>query len=180
LIDLNALPDRREKGTMMMPTTISIEDADLGTASIRRELIRLVEAFAVVSEVTLRTGHAEALDHLLQTHPTVFLLLARDEQGRAVGYALCQKTISSFEGAPSVNLHDIYLEESLRGQGVGRRMIARVEEMARAMGCRKITLEVDRENTGAQRLYRALGFADGSSDRDGDGCWFWRKMIADD
>ena len=162
------------------PPTISIEDADLTTASIRGELIRLVEAFAVVSKVTLRPGHAEALDHLLQTHPTVFLMLARDDQGRAVGYALCQKTISSFEGAPSVNLHDIYLEESLRGEGVGSRMIARIEAKARAMGCRKITLEVDRENTGAQRLYTALGFADGSSDRAGDGCWFWRKMIRDD
>ena len=165
---------------MTMPTKISIEDADLSNASVRSDLIRLVEAFAVVSKVTLRPGHAEALDHLLQTHPTVFLILARDEEERAVGYALCQKTISSFEGAPSVNLHDIYLGETLRGQGVGRRMIARLEEKARSMGCRKITLEVDRENTGAQRLYQALGFADGSSDRDGDGCWFWRKMIGSD
>ena len=165
---------------MTMPSKISIEEADLATASVRSELIRLVEAFAVVSRVTLRSGHAEALDQLLQTHPTVFLILARNPEGSAVGYALCQKTISSFEGAPSVNLHDIYLDESLRGQGVGRRMISRLEETARSMGCRKITLEVDRENTGAQRLYKALGFADGSSDRDGDGCWFWRKMIDGD
>jgi len=165
---------------MTMPRQISIEDADLENASVRQDLIRLVEAFAVVSRVTLRSGHAEALDHLLQTHPTVFLILARDAEERAVGYALCQKTISSFEGAPSVNLHDIYLDAELRGQGVGRRMISRLEDKARSMGCRKLTLEVDRENTGAQRLYKALGFDDGSSDRDGDGCWFWRKMLEAD
>ena len=165
---------------MTIPAAISIDEADLATPSVRAELIGLVEAFAVVSEVTLRPGHAEALDQLLKSHPTLFVLLAREAGGRAVGYAMCQKTISSFEGAPSVNLHDIYLEESVRGQGVGRTMIATLEKKARSMGCRKITLEVDRENTGAQRLYRELGFADGSSDRDGDGCWFWRKMIGDD
>jgi ribosomal protein S18 acetylase RimI-like enzyme len=164
-----------------MPTqsTISIEEADLATPSVRSELIGLVEAFAVVSKVTLRPGHAEALDELLQTHPTVFVFLAREVGGRALGYAMCQKTISSFEGAPSVNLHDIYLDEAVRGRGVGREMIATLERKARSMGCRKITLEVDRENTGAQRLYKELGFADGSSDRDGDGCWFWRKMIGE-
>ena len=165
---------------MTTPTKISIEEADLATPSVRAELIGLVEAFAVVSKVTLRPGHAEALDQLLKSHPTLFVLLAREAGGRALGYAMCQKTISSFEGAPSVNLHDIYLEESVRGRGVGRAMIATLEKKARSMGCRKITLEVDRENTGAQRLYRELGFADGSSDRDGDGCWFWRKMIGDD
>lgn len=165
---------------MSTPTTITIEEADLETSSVRADLIRLVEAFAVVSKVTLRPGHAKALDELLQTHPTVFLFLARESGGRAVGYALCQKTISSFEGAPSVNLHDIYLDEAVRGQGIGRAMIASLEAKARSMGCRKITLEIDRENTGAQRLYTALGFADGSPDREGDGCWFWRKMIGTD
>ena len=165
---------------MTIPAAISIDEADLATPSVRAELIGLVEAFAVVSKVTLRPGHAEALDQLLKSHPTLFVLLARESGGHALGYAMCQKTISSFEGAPSINLHDIYLEESVRGQGVGRTMIATLEKKARSMGCRKITLEVDRENTGAQRLYRELGFADGSSDRDGDGCWFWRKMIGDD
>ena len=79
---------------MTMRSNISIEDADLSNASVRTDLIRLVEAFAVVSKVALRPGHAQALDQLLQTPPTVFLILARDADGRAVGYALCQKTIS--------------------------------------------------------------------------------------
>ena len=164
----------------MQDPSITIEESPLSDPEVRKDLIALVKAFAVVSKVTLRPGHDEALDELLRTHPNVFVFLARTADGRSVGYALCQKTISSFEGAPSVNLHDIYLDEVVRGRGVGREMIAMLERKARAMGCRKLTLEVDRENTGAQRLYRELGFSDGTSDRDGDGCWFWRKMLAED
>jgi [ribosomal protein S18]-alanine N-acetyltransferase len=45
-----------------------------------------------------------------------------------------------------------------RRQGVGRRMLLAVTELARQIGARRMTLEVRASNTAAQALYRAFGF----------------------
>ena len=105
------------------------------------------------------------------------MLLVIDDSGRAFGYAMCQFTITSFGGSQSVNIHDIFIEDAWRGHGVGRAMLQVVEQRARARDCAKLTLEVDRTNTGAQRLYAELGFGDGVEGSDGSGTWFWRKLL---
>jgi [ribosomal protein S18]-alanine N-acetyltransferase len=45
-----------------------------------------------------------------------------------------------------------------RRQGVGRRMLLAVAELARQIGARRMTLEVRASNTAAQALYRGFGF----------------------
>ena len=157
--------------------TCTIEQCDLRDPARRADLVRLNQGWAETCGVALANDHPERLDALLQDHPTLFVLLAIDESGRAVGYAMCQYTITSFGGRRSLNLHDIFIEEAWRGRGVGRRMIERIERTAREGDCAKVTLEVDRSNIGAQRLYEELGFGDGLKESDGGGTWFWRKLL---
>jgi ribosomal protein S18 acetylase RimI-like enzyme len=45
-----------------------------------------------------------------------------------------------------------------RRKGVGRAMMLWLIDQARGLGARRLTLEVISENTGAQRLYKSLGF----------------------
>ena len=45
-----------------------------------------------------------------------------------------------------------------RGRGVGRRLMAVVDRLATAAGCRTIAVEVFEQNAGALRLYRTLGY----------------------
>ena len=88
------------------------------------------------------------------------------------------KTNTDVEVHPDViNIHDIFIEDTWRGHGVGRAMLQVVEQRAKEKDCAKLTLEVDRSNTGAQRLYTELGFGDGLEDSDGGGTWFWRKLL---
>lgn len=53
--------------------------------------------------------------------------------------------------------------EPHRGKGVGRRLMVDAEASARAAGCDALSLIVASENTGARRLYRALGYGDAAS-----------------
>jgi ribosomal protein S18 acetylase RimI-like enzyme len=157
--------------------TVKITEADLRNPDHRAAIVRLNRDFAVISDVSLPDDHAEGLDSLLATHPTVFAYLAWDDADEAIGYALCQFAISSFLPGMIVNLHDIYIAEQGRSRGLGRAMIARLEERAREQGCGKITLEVTNTNVKAQKLYRELGFSDGHPDGDGDSTWFWYRML---
>mgnify|MGYP002129986268 CR=1 FL=1 len=45
------------------------------------------------------------------------------------------------------------------GAGVGQALLAAAEQLARARGCCKLTLEVLGGNVGALRLYQRFGFA---------------------
>ncbi len=78
----------------------------------------------------------------------------------SVGYAVVTFGYSlEFRGVDAF-LDELYISESYRGQGLGRRAIERVEKYCRARGVHALHLEVERENTDAQAVYRKLGFRD--------------------
>ena len=55
-------------------------------------------------------------------------------------------------------LKRMYLAPSVRGTGLGRRLIAALEAEARALGARRLVLETGVRQTAALALYRATGF----------------------
>ncbi len=55
---------------------------------------------------------------------------------------------------------EIYIQEKYRGQGVGKKSLKLAEEICRTQGIQALHLEVERENTYAQALYRRSGFID--------------------
>jgi diamine N-acetyltransferase len=57
-------------------------------------------------------------------------------------------------------IDELYLCESHRGRGWGRKALHFVEEQARAAGVRAIHLEVVRGNITARELYRRAGYVD--------------------
>jgi ribosomal protein S18 acetylase RimI-like enzyme len=73
--------------------------------------------------------------------------------GEPVGYAIVSRT---GEGG---HLHHFAVTPDLRGQGIGRQLLARTAQVLRDAGLGRLTLKVYRSNAGALRMYRALGFA---------------------
>jgi ribosomal protein S18 acetylase RimI-like enzyme len=61
---------------------------------------------------------------------------------------------------------------------VGRQLLAAVETRARAMGCCKLTLEVQEGNRRARRIYEAAGFAQGLYQEAAGGSLFYCKPLA--
>jgi len=87
----------------------------------------------------------------------VFLiLLANEVAGYAVltfGYSL------EFHGRDAF-VDEIYLRAEYRGLGIGKRALQFLTEVCAAEGVKALHLEVERENTSAQAVYRKFGFED--------------------
>jgi putative acetyltransferase len=75
-----------------------------------------------------------------------------EEGGRIVGCSACAV------GRGLVEMKKVYLDRALRGRGWGRRLVAVVEETARALGIRRIELWSDTRFTTAHAVYERLGY----------------------
>lgn len=79
--------------------------------------------------------------------------------GEAVGLIDCFAGFSTFAAKPLLNVHDIVVHASRRGQGIGQALLAWAEQRAGELGCCKLTLEVLANNSRALRSYEQAGFA---------------------
>jgi len=94
----------------------------------------------------------------LAKRPQAFSVLAYDGE-QPVGLINCIEGFSTFACKPLVNVHDVVVLASHRGQRVTQRMLGRVEDEARSRGACKLTLEVLSGNQSALRAYEREGFA---------------------
>ena len=94
--------------------------------------------------------------------------LRRRELGRAwllfadkpVGYVIVTLGFSFEYRGREAFIDELYVEQSHRRMGFGRRAMEFAAEQARALGVKVIHLEVDRNNLAALELYRRLGYVD--------------------
>lgn len=94
----------------------------------------------------------------LAARPQAFSVLAfSDEQ--PVGLINCIEGFSTFACRPLINVHDVAVLASHRGQRVAEKMLVLVERIARERSACKLTLEVLQGNVSAIRLYERVGFA---------------------
>lgn len=73
---------------------------------------------------------------------------------------LCQLRyrLSVWTGTDDCWLEDLFVEESARGEGLGRALLETAISRAKARGCRRIELDVNEDNKAALGLYLAAGF----------------------
>jgi len=97
------------------------------------------------------------LPQALAARPQAFSVLAFDG-AQPVGLVNCIEGFSTFACRPLVNVHDVVVLASHRGQRLAQRMLALVEAEAVARGACKLTLEVLSGNRSALRAYEREGF----------------------
>ena len=78
--------------------------------------------------------------------------------GEAVGLIDCFAGFSTFAAKPLLNVHDIVVHASRRGQGIAQALLAWAGQRASELGCCKLTLEVLSNNARAMAAYRRAGF----------------------
>jgi ribosomal protein S18 acetylase RimI-like enzyme len=135
--------------------------ADYGNPVHGAALVSLLDAYAQDP-----MGGAHALSDFakanlvtsLAARPQAYSVLAFEGEV-AVGLVNCIEGFSTFACRPLVNVHDVAVLASHRGQRVAEKMLALAETIARERGACKLTLEVLQGNAGAARLYRRIGFA---------------------
>ena len=68
------------------------------------------------------------------------------------------------EGPDYLYLDDLSVTEASRSRGIGSRLIRIAEDYARELKIPVLLLHVERENTGARRLYERLGYVPHGAD----------------
>ncbi len=108
--------------------------------------------------------------------PHAFSLLAYSND-QAVGLANCFEAFSTFYCKPVINIHDFTVIERFRGQGISQLLLRGIEDIAKAKGSCKITLEVLSNNNSAQSAYKKFGFTDYQLAPQAGHALFWQKIL---
>jgi len=156
-----------------------IVEAQLERSDHERDVVAMTSAYASDVMGNGRPLSAEVQERLvpaLRAHPTTIVFLAYVGE-EAVGIATCFLGFSTFAARPLLNLHDLAVLPTHRGRGIGRALLAAVEQKARDRGCVKVTLEVQENNRPARYVYEAAGFAQACYGETAGGALFYAKTL---
>jgi GNAT superfamily N-acetyltransferase len=85
------------------------------------------------------------------------LLVAEDDDGAIVAYAVFFPNYSTFRARPSLYLEDLFVHPRARRHGLGRAMLAHLRALAEARGCGRFEWMVLDWNEDAKKLYEGIG-----------------------
>lgn len=105
---------------------------------------------------TLRATVGSLREALFRPTPLAHALVA-EVKGRLVGMATYYAIFSSFIVKPGLWLDDLYVDESARGQGVGKMLMERLCGIALRGGCGRVDWHVSKFNERGIKFYRRIG-----------------------
>jgi len=152
------MKDLQKAGLLAGLVVVPVDYSDAAHAAA---LVQLLDAYAQdpAGGGTPLTEFAKLnLVQELAKRPQAFSVLAFDGDA-PVGLVNCIEGFSTFACKPLVNVHDVVVLASHRGQRVGEQMLALAEQIAIQRGACKLTLEVLTGNPSAIKLYERIGFA---------------------
>ena len=127
------------------------------TAEDLAATVRLFRAYAASLDVDLSYQDFEAEMAAMPgkyAPPAGELLLARDGEGKRVGCV----GLRPIEPPGCCEMKRLYVAPEGRGIGLGKALVDALVEVAERIGYREIKLDTLPSMTGAQSLYRKLGF----------------------
>lgn len=104
------------------------------------------------NEAAQRTGLKLLLDNPDQGQ----IFVARHQVAGVVGMVSAQLVISTAMGAPSAWIEDMVVREQFRGQGVGKALLEKAKDWAKAKGAKRVQLVADADNAAALNFYKHL------------------------
>ena len=121
------------------------------------EIIRLTRALAVYQHMEDEVTVTPALlqKWIFERHMAEVLLA--ESGGKVIGFALFFPMFSAFPGLPGLYLQDLYVEQSCRGTGCGRALMAELARIAEERGCDCIEWACLDWNRPGIAFYRSLG-----------------------
>src|SRR5580704_14961119 len=137
--------------------TITIRIATADDVPLLLRLIRALAVFEKSPDAVVAT-EADLRQHGFGPEPQFEAILAFLD-GEPAGVALFHSRFSTWLGRPGMYLEDLFVTETARGQGVGRRLMTRLAAIAVERGWGRIDFHVLDWNP-ARRFYARLGMGD--------------------
>ncbi|MBT3204951.1 MAG: GNAT family N-acetyltransferase [Gammaproteobacteria bacterium] len=158
---------------------IQIKRADLADPKQAEAIVELLNEYA-----NHPMGGSEALTEFtcnnlissLKLRKECAIFLAYDGDN-AIGLCNCFEAFSTFACKPLLNIHDLFVVEAYRKQGIARQMMQQAEQLAKDNGCCKLTLEVLSKNEAAQKSYLASGYKPYQLGDEFGSAEFWQKYL---
>jgi GNAT superfamily N-acetyltransferase len=122
-------------------------------------LLPLVRAYCDFYQVTPSDRELLALSRALLADPERegLQLLARDDTGRAVGFATLYWSWSTLVAARVGVMNDLFVAAEARGLGVAEGLIGACVERCREHGAARLVWQTARDNHRAQAVYARVG-----------------------
>ena len=86
-----------------------------------------------------------------------FWSLIAEHEGAPAGFALYFTSYSTWRGHHGIRLEDLYVTPTLRGQGIGKALLARLAQIAIEQGCPRLEWDVLDWNQPAIDFYHSQG-----------------------
>lgn len=83
--------------------------------------------------------------------------LVAEFEGQLVGFAHYSFTYSTWAENRNVYLEDLFVDSSVRGQGLGRLLITELNDIAKSEGGLEVYWETHKDNQVARKLYDSVG-----------------------
>jgi aminoglycoside 6'-N-acetyltransferase I len=119
--------------------------------------------------------HAQEIADLLAKPGETLNLIARDDDGHALGFleaSIRHDYVNGCKTSPVAFLEGIFVWPAARGQGVARALVAEAEAWARQRRLSEFASDAPVENSASQAMHEALGFEETQR------VVFFRKVLA--
>lgn len=140
-----------------MRPEISIRPARHQDSGVLYQILKGLGWFVLLDEFDAAQGQALVAGHLARGlgSDEHLVLVAEDRQGQVVGYASVHWLPYLFKAGLEAYVSELFVRQDRTGQGVGRALLAALEEEARARGCCQLMLVNNRERPSYQRGFYA-------------------------
>ncbi|MEY3743522.1 MAG: hypothetical protein RLZZ541_577 [Pseudomonadota bacterium] len=102
------------------------------------------------------SNQEKGLALLIRSPNTGTICVAKNTNGKVIGMVSAQLVISTAQGTPSAWVEDMVVEEAYRGKGIGKQLLQRALDWAKAKGATRAQLLVDLSNGEALGYYQHL------------------------
>lgn len=154
---------------------LEIIKADLADETHQAAILHITDLYAQdpmgMNRPLSEKTKAKLIDELRKFPCNVHFIAFVDRE--PTGVANCVFSFSTFYAQKVLNVHDLAVNPSFRGNGIGQALLAAVEREAAKENCCKVTLEV-REDNRARNLYERVGFSYGDPRT-----FFMEKMLVE-
>ncbi|MGI9552903.1 MAG: GNAT family N-acetyltransferase [Aurantibacter sp.] len=126
-----------------------------------RDVHQIIELCALHAEFEKsdygKDGKAERLKtDLFSDEPNLYCLVVESED-QLIGYATFMKQYSTWETNEYIYMDCLYLKTFARGLGIGEKLVKRIQEEGKKLGCNLLQWQTPDFNVKAIAFYKRLG-----------------------
>jgi ribosomal protein S18 acetylase RimI-like enzyme len=122
-------------------------------------LVGMMTEFYAEADYALNPSRAHKAFQALLVNPDLGEVWLIQAEGRDAGYLVLTFGYSMEYGGRDAFIDDLFIRSPYRHSGLGSALVEHAREVCVDAGVRAMHLEVARDNSAAQRVYRRAGFA---------------------